>query len=101
MGYIATGRHIIKVIFISDCGTDYKLDNGHVDFKGNPTTVGETFPLFCDPGFELEGDTDTTCLPDGTWSKLTKCRRKGKLSCTSILIMERLHYLRIQMLDRH
>ena len=65
---------------LTDCGTNYPIENGYVDYKGRATTVGEKVPVFCNPGYDLEGDSDTTCLSDGTWSKFTHCRSKGMVN---------------------
>ena len=37
----------------------------------------------CDTGYEIHGDQHITCLPDGTWSKFTRCTKKGRVTITT------------------
>ena len=67
----------VRFIFSTDCGTDYKLDNGHINFNGKDTTVNSTVSVSCNPGYNIVGDNHITCTPDGTWTKSTKCVIKG------------------------
>ena len=54
------------------------LHNGHVDFLGRQTLYNEKVPVICNEGYDIVGQTSITCLSDGTWSKDTFCRIKGK-----------------------
>ena len=69
---------MLFVSFITDCGTDYHLENGHVNFTGRPTLINHTVPVLCDDGYYIQGDRYITCLSDGTWSQYTRCRSTSK-----------------------
>ena len=64
--------------YITDCGSDFSIADGHVNFTGLATTYGERIPVSCNEGYELVGEEVITCLADGTWSKDVICRIKGK-----------------------
>lgn len=63
--------------FISDCGTQYQLDNGHADFSGKDTTFDHAVQVVCDRGYEIHGEDHITCRPDGKWSQCSRCQIKG------------------------
>ena len=64
-------------ISVADCGTDYKIENGHVSFKGLLTTYHQRVPVTCNTGYDLIGEAMITCLASGRWSDDTKCLPKG------------------------
>ena len=59
------------------CVKEYQLEHGHVDFSGRLTLYGEIVPVFCDEGYETNGDPFITCLAEATWSSNTYCRPRG------------------------
>lgn len=58
---------------IKDCGKNYTLKNGHVDFTGANTTYNQKIPVTCDKGYILVGESEITCLSSGKWSDESKC----------------------------
>ena len=65
-------------IFCTDCGTAYTIINGHVNFTGRETVYDQLIPVFCDVGYELQGESHVTCLSDGKWSNMSFCVIFGK-----------------------
>ena len=57
----------------------YALDNGIVNFSGFKTTFNHSVPINCDTGYEIHGDDQITCLPEGTWSSNSACHIKGNV----------------------
>ena len=64
-------------VYVTDCGHDYPVDNGHAHFRGYNTTYGEMVPIHCNVGFYIEGDEYITCLSDGSWSNNSACHIHG------------------------
>ena len=65
-----------------DCGSDYKLDHGSVDFDKTQTTYNQTVMVTCAADYEAVGTPVITCLQNGTWSQIV-CQRspaKGALN---------------------
>ena len=57
------------------CGDPGVPVNGSVTSNG--TFITSTAEFICDFVFELIGDTQRVCQPDGTWSNMVpECRRK-------------------------
>ena len=55
-----------------DCGQIQPPQNGSV-IENN----GQIIKFVCDPGYELHGDAQATCLQTGNWSvKVPQCQRK-------------------------
>ena len=69
-------KQVLLCIFIGiDCGSPGTLENGMVTNNGTYVTSVATFN--CDFGYELIGDTQRVCQPDGTWSNMVpRCSRK-------------------------
>ena len=62
----------------ADCGTDYHINNGKASFAGIETTINQTAPVICDPGYETHSVKEITCLSNGSWSRGVACLKKGK-----------------------
>ena len=60
-------------LYSSDCGNRYTVDHGHVKFKGQDTTYKNSASISCDAGYTLQGDSEVTCLADGSWSQFSRC----------------------------
>ena len=67
---------IIISLHTTDCGQEYKVENGYVNFTG-ATTFGQSVPVYCRVGYEQLGDSVIHCKSDGTWSRNTICRIRG------------------------
>ena len=63
----------------ADCGQEYDLEYGSVNFIGKVTTFDQSIPAACQVGYAIYGDPDIHCQSDGTWSNNTKCRVKGRI----------------------
>ena len=64
-------------LFILDCGTEFALDNGYVNFTGRETTYNKSVEVTCDKGYDNDGTNEIVCLQTGQWSD-AMCRIKGK-----------------------
>ena len=71
-----------------DCGTNYTLPHGHVNFTGRATTYNQSIPVLCELGYEIHGKDQITCLDDGQWSEGSECTIKGR-----ILVIESIIYV--------
>lgn len=59
-----------------DCGTDYFLPNGYVQFHDKKTTYKSTVKVGCNAGYNRKGDDLITCTVNGTWTNETTCHIK-------------------------
>ena len=73
-------------ILLKDCGVNYHIEHGHVDFDEHETTYESKVPANCNNGYNLVGDNFTVCQADGHWSGNTECRAVGKRDCIYIFI---------------
>ena len=64
--------------FTLDCGTEYKLENGKVDFAKRNTKYKAQVPVSCNTGYKIKGDAQITCGSSGKWSVHTLCAIKSK-----------------------
>ena len=72
--FIKLGNFALLECFNTACNATYDLENGYVEFSTNETYVnGSTEQAFCKEGYIINGDTNVTCLDDGTWSNYTLC----------------------------
>ena len=70
-----------------DCGDPGMPMNGTV--TSNDTYVTSVVEFICDFGFELIGDSQRVCQPDGTWSNMVpRCR--CKLHCRILILFNAL-----------
>ena len=51
--------------------------HGSVNFTGIETTVNQTAPVYCENGYEIQGDPHITCHSDGHWRSFSRCRIKS------------------------
>ena len=75
--YILKLKLNVNLILFSDCGKNYAILNGHVDFTDKKTTYGYFVPIICNNGYILTGGEGIECLGDGFWSNYTTCEIKG------------------------
>ena len=68
-----------------DCGTKFVIKNGYANFDGEDKNIGHSVPITCKTGYQLIGSRHTTCLPDGSWSRNTTCRIRGRLQSNQTL----------------
>ena len=61
----------------TDCGSSFILEHGNANFGENLTPVGESVPVICDNGYEVEGPDHITCQANMTWT-ITTCKIKCK-----------------------
>ncbi|CAH1776940.1 unnamed protein product [Owenia fusiformis] len=71
---------------IKDCGEAPLITNGAGDGLG--TTYEETWHYVCDPGFDLIGEKNITCLETATWTDAPNCTIKN---CSFIPIWQNGH----------
>ena len=65
------------LLVLTDCGNEFSLDNGQVDFTGKQTTYGETVLVTCNVGYSIHGTGHITCQADGSWGGNGECLIKG------------------------
>ena len=66
---------IVYTLTVIDCGNPGMPMNGSVTYNG--TYVTSVAKFTCDFGFDLIGNSQRVCQPDGTWSNMVpRCRRK-------------------------
>ena len=69
-------------MIFADCGKNYTLENGVINFGDNDTTVGSKFAVKCDTGYKVDGDKYISCGLNGNWSGSSKCVEIGEnISC--------------------
>ena len=68
---------IIRINTFIDCGTDYQIEFGTINYQERWTTYKSRATVTCDKGYTLEGEEYVTCLSSGTWSTLTRCVAHG------------------------
>ena len=64
--------------FKLDCGTSFSMSNGFAMYAGRETTVNNTVPLACMPGYSLHGDEHMTCLQNESWHHISHCEPVGR-----------------------
>ena len=65
------------LLSITDCGTDYTMAHGQINFIEEKTTYNQTAPVICNIGYEVHGNAEIRCLSNGSWSRNSACRKKG------------------------
>ena len=60
------------------------LPNGHANFTDRETPFNNSVPLFCNSGYDLDGEDEATCGHDGSWSFQTTCQIKGNAQTLSL-----------------
>ena len=61
----------------ADCGTNYTLPHGYVNFTGKATTYNQSIPVLCELGYKIDGKDHIKCLDNGQWSEETECTKTG------------------------
>ena len=67
---------ICFAVFI-DCGSEYVLENGYVEFSGKSTTFNNSIPVTCSDGYKNQGEDHIFCQANGTWTEHTACQIRG------------------------
>ena len=71
---------------IVDCGDVITPINGTVTYT-NGTTYLSTATTFCNIGYDLLGNSESTCHANGTWSKTnTTCQIKGETYVQALFV---------------
>ena len=69
----------LEALFLfADCGTEYSIANGYVDFTKGLTTYSHTASVTCHESYDIRGSREVRCLENGTWSH-TFCQIKGTI----------------------
>ena len=88
--------HSCKILYLyTDCGKEYTLEHGHVEFYQKDTTYGSSLSVICDIGYEIKGGPEIICMHQGSWSNSTYCEIKGLLFfhiCYYMFILVALQY---------
>ena len=69
---------LLHLFFSPDCGSEYVLENGYIEFSGKPTTFNSSIPVTCSDGYKDQGEDHIYCQANGTWTEHTACQIRGE-----------------------